>query len=73
MSAAGKIRCSAIVWGFLHFAILRATRYDAFSAFSLIFALSHDRLLSFEITQHLLHVFNRLSLQENVMRLHMPQ
>ena len=26
-----------------------------------------------KITQHLLHVLNRLGIQENVMRLHMPQ
>ena len=38
------------------------------SVWQLIQNLSHMK-----ITQHLLHVLNRLGIQENVMRLHIPQ
>src|SRR4029434_5223422 len=34
---------------------------------------TYPELKSYEITQHLLHLLNRLGIQENVMRLHMPQ
>src|SRR4029434_6385557 len=36
-------------------------------------ALTYPELNSYEITQNLLHALNKLGIQENVMRLHMPQ